>query len=93
VAWNLSLKKISVVLQTILYNYKKAICVYIFSDGYADQFGGEKGKKFMVANLQRTFAEITDKPMQEQYDIFICICKLAWQLRAIDDVLVIGVRV
>ena len=73
---------------------QKGDCVYVFSDGYADQFGGEKGKKFMVANLQRVFAEITEKPMDEQYEhlkkVFV-----DWRgaYEQIDDVLVIGVRV
>lgn len=73
---------------------QKGDCVYIFSDGYADQFGGEKGKKFMVANLQRTFAEITHKPMEEQYQHMRKVFT-DWRgaYEQIDDVLVIGVRV
>ena len=73
---------------------EKGDCVYVFSDGYADQFGGDKGKKFMVANLQRTFAEITDKPMEEQYQHLHKVFT-TWRggYEQIDDVLVIGVRV
>jgi ligand-binding sensor domain-containing protein/serine phosphatase RsbU (regulator of sigma subunit) len=73
---------------------QKGDCIYIFSDGYADQFGGDKGKKFMVANLQRTFAEITDKPMDEQYEHLHKVFT-SWRggYEQIDDVLVIGVRV
>ena len=73
---------------------QKGDCIYIFSDGYADQFGGEKGKKFMVANLQRTFAEITDRPMSEQYEHLRNVFT-NWRgaYEQIDDVLVIGVRV
>ncbi len=73
---------------------QKGDCIYIFSDGYADQFGGDKGKKFMVANLQRTFAEITDKPMEEQYQHLHKVFT-TWRggYEQIDDVLVIGVRV
>lgn len=73
---------------------QKGDCVYVFSDGYADQFGGEKGKKFMVANLQRTFSEITDKPMEEQYEHLRKVFT-DWRgsYEQIDDVLVIGVRV
>ena len=73
---------------------KKGDCIYIFSDGYADQFGGEKGKKFMVANLQRTFAEITGKSMKEQYDhLHKVFTNWRGGYEQIDDVLVIGVRV
>jgi hypothetical protein len=35
----------------------KAIALYLFSDGYADQFGGPKGKKFMLTNLQKILLE------------------------------------
>jgi ligand-binding sensor domain-containing protein/serine phosphatase RsbU (regulator of sigma subunit) len=73
---------------------QKGDCVYIFSDGYADQFGGEKGKKFMVANLQRTFAEITHKPMKEQYEhLYNVFSDWRGSYEQIDDVLVIGVRI
>ncbi|MGZ3865746.1 MAG: two-component regulator propeller domain-containing protein [Bacteroidia bacterium] len=73
---------------------KKGDCIYIFSDGYADQFGGPKGKKFMVANLQRAFAEISQKPMKEQYEYLQKIFT-DWrgQYEQVDDVLMIGVRV
>lgn len=73
---------------------QKGDCIYVFSDGYADQFGGEKGKKFMVANLQRVFAEITNRPMNEQYEHLRKVFT-DWRgsYEQIDDVLVIGVRV
>jgi serine phosphatase RsbU (regulator of sigma subunit) len=73
---------------------EKGDCVYVFSDGYADQFGGPKGKKFMVANLQRALAEISGKPMSEQYNYLQKIFT-DWrgQYEQVDDVLVIGVRV
>lgn len=72
---------------------QKGDCVYLFSDGYADQFGGVKGKKFMVANLQRTFSEITQLPMSEQY-LKLKETYLNWRgtHEQVDDVLVIGLR-
>ena len=76
------------------FQLQKGDCVYVFSDGYADQFGGDKGKKFMVANLQRTLAEITNKPMEEQYEHLRKVFT-DWRgaYEQIDDVLVIGIRV
>ena len=41
-------------------------CLYLFSDGYADQFGGPKGKKFMLTNLQRLLLENLNNPMDVQ---------------------------
>ena len=73
---------------------EKGDCVYVFSDGYADQFGGEKGKKFMVANLQRAFVEISQKPMHEQYNhLHKIFTDWRGQYEQVDDVLMIGLRV
>jgi hypothetical protein len=43
--------------------------IYVGSDGYEDQFGGEKGKKFMVKALKELLVSIADKPMDEQKNI------------------------
>ena len=67
---------------------------YIFSDGYADQFGGVKGKKFKSSKFKKLLLSVQDKPMKEQYqrvnDAFE-----DWKgpLEQLDDVCVIGVRV
>lgn len=45
--------------------------LYVFSDGYADQFGGERGKKIMVGNLQKLLGQIYTKPMEEQREILL----------------------
>jgi len=68
--------------------------LYMFSDGYADQFGGEKGKKFMVKNLQNTLLQIQSKPIHDQKNILDTTIEM-WRgsLEQIDDILVIGVQV
>jgi serine phosphatase RsbU (regulator of sigma subunit)/HAMP domain-containing protein len=68
--------------------------IYIFSDGYADQFGGPSGKKFMVGNFRKLLTQVSafDSPTQkEKLDETL----LTWQggQEQVDDVLVIGVRV
>lgn len=40
--------------------------VYMFSDGFADQFGGPKGKKFLTKNLKRLVAETSILPIEQQ---------------------------
>ncbi len=40
---------------------------YMFSDGFADQFGGKKGKKFKYKRLRKLLFEISDLPMKEQF--------------------------
>jgi len=43
--------------------------IYLFSDGYADQFGGPDGKKFMLKRFQQLLCDIHDKPMKQQKEI------------------------
>lgn len=69
-------------------------CLYLFSDGYADQFGGPKGKKFMLTNLQKTIRDMVELPMPEQKQKLEQTF-LSWKqdTEQIDDVLVIGIRI
>jgi tetratricopeptide (TPR) repeat protein/serine phosphatase RsbU (regulator of sigma subunit) len=68
--------------------------LYIFTDGFADQFGGEKGKKFKYKPFKKLLLSIQDKPMEEQQKI-IDITFSTWKgnLEQIDDVCVIGVKI
>jgi len=65
--------------------------VYLFSDGYADQFGGPDCKKFKTANLKELLASIHEKPMDMQRDILEQRFN-EWKAddEQIDDVLIIG---
>lgn len=67
---------------------------YMFSDGFADQFGGERGRKFMTKNFKNLLLSIWDKPMDEQHRI-LKKAHVDWrgEREQIDDVLVIGFRV
>ncbi len=69
-------------------------CVYLFSDGYPDQFGGERGKKFKYKTLKDLLIEIHDHSMQKQLEI-LQETFTTWQgeLDQIDDVCVVGVRI
>jgi len=72
----------------------KGDTVYMFSDGYADQFGGEQGKKLMVKKLHETLLAVSTLKMQEQKAY---LDKTFEEWRGIhpqvDDVLVLGIRV
>ena len=48
---------------------EKGDTVYLFSDGYPDQFGGKRDKKFMMKNLKKLLLSIQDKTMNEQKTI------------------------
>ncbi|MGE0567451.1 MAG: tetratricopeptide repeat protein [Bacteroidia bacterium] len=68
--------------------------IYIFTDGYQDQFGGDKGKKFKASKMKELLLSIQSKPMEEQRE-FINSKFEEWKgvLEQIDDVCVIGVKI
>jgi len=67
--------------------------IYLFSDGFPDQFGGPKGRKFMTEQLFNLIKEIQDKEMAEQYDIIEDkFEKWRGSRRQIDDILIIGIK-
>lgn len=68
--------------------------LFLLTDGYADQFGGPKGKKFKYKQLKELLVKNTDKSMKEQCDILHSAFE-NWKgnLEQVDDVCVIGVRV
>jgi len=72
---------------------KKGDTFYIFSDGYADQFGGPNEKKFMSAKLKETVVAMSGKPMLEQGEKLNAIFE-EWRgdNPQVDDVTLIGVR-
>ncbi|MDF1673911.1 MAG: tetratricopeptide repeat protein [Vicingaceae bacterium] len=76
------------------FNLEKGDSIYIFSDGYVDQFGGEKGKKFKARAFRELLLSVQDKTMEEQKAI-IDEAFETWRgsLEQIDDVCVIGVRI
>jgi len=72
---------------------------YIFSDGYADQFGGERGKKLMTSKLKEILLLIRDRLMADQHD-YLDRHMEEWRQpkngkvhEQVDDILVIGVKV
>ena len=68
--------------------------IYIFSDGYADQFGGEKGKKLKSANFKKLLLDVVTQDMQTQLtQIDEAFENWKGDLEQLDDVCVIGVRV
>jgi serine phosphatase RsbU (regulator of sigma subunit) len=73
---------------------EKNDCIYIFSDGIVDQFGGEHGKKFMTKNLKVLFSNIHDEPMAIQETIVEkTLEKWKTDREQVDDILVIGIKI
>ena len=68
--------------------------LYMFSDGFADQFGGSRGKKFMVKRLLELLQEMENQPLAEQA-ARLEVAFDGWKdnYAQVDDVLVVGIRV
>ena len=75
------------------FELKKGDVVYIFSDGYPDQFGGPLGKKYKYEQFRQLLFGMHQKPMKEQKEIMENdFVEWMGDLVQLDDVLVIGMR-
>ncbi len=76
------------------FELSKGDIFYIFSDGFADQFGGERGKKYKSANFKRLLISVHKEPLSTQRKL-IEEAFYDWKgsLEQLDDVCVIGMRV
>jgi phosphoserine phosphatase RsbU/P len=73
---------------------KKGDVVYLYSDGYPDQFGGDRGSKFMTKHFRQLLIDIHHKPMKEQKQILKTTLE-EWMgdHKQIDDITIIGIKV
>jgi serine phosphatase RsbU (regulator of sigma subunit) len=73
---------------------KKGDILYLYTDGYADQFGGPKGKKFKYKQLHEVLLNNSHLPMAEQKNIISSTFD-NWKgdLEQIDDVCIIGIKI
>ncbi len=68
--------------------------VYLFSDGFADQFGGESGKKFKYSSLKKLFLSVSSLPLEEQKkNIHSTLLKWMEHEEQVDDITVLGVKI
>lgn len=76
-----------------IFPVKKNDTIYIFSDGYQDQFGGVKGKKFMVKQFREVLTKIQNLDMEAQKKHLEHVMN-DWRgdHQQTDDMLVIGIR-
>ena len=76
------------------FNLDPNTSIYLFTDGYADQFGGERERKLTKSKFKELLVSLHDLPIQEQakeLDEFITNYKK--QIEQTDDILVMGIRV
>ncbi|MBK6835443.1 MAG: SpoIIE family protein phosphatase [Bacteroidetes bacterium] len=76
------------------FDLQKGDLVYALTDGFPDQFGGEKGKKYMYKKLKEFLVENAHHPMAKQYK-FLNAEFNYWKqdTEQVDDVLIIGIKV
>lgn len=80
--------------RTIRFKARTGDALYIFSDGYADQFGGPKGKKFRYGAFKRLFTQLQDLSMEEQKrELEKQFDEWKGEREQVDDVLVMGSRI
>lgn len=73
---------------------QKGDMCYLFTDGYADQFGGDQGKKFMVKKFHKLLIENSNLPVaQQEKNLDTAIVNWMGDHEQIDDILVIGIRI
>ncbi len=73
---------------------QKGDVVYTLTDGFPDQFGGEKGKKFMSKNLRELLANNAHLPMHQQKKLLEkTFTNWIGDMEQVDDVTIIGVRI
>jgi serine phosphatase RsbU (regulator of sigma subunit) len=73
---------------------QKGDSIYVFSDGYADQFGGEKGKKFKYKQLETLLVTNNNLPMIQQKKLYKqTFVHWKGQQEQVDDVCILGVRI
>ena len=79
--------------QNITISLSENDCVYLFSDGYADQFGGAKGKKYKYKQLEEFLVSNANKPIKQQKELLSEEFE-NWKgnLEQVDDVCVIGLK-
>ncbi|MBL4654269.1 MAG: SpoIIE family protein phosphatase [Bacteroidia bacterium] len=75
-------------------NIHKGDCIYMFSDGYTDQIGGDKQKRYRASSLKKLITSIQDKSMDEQANILDAE-NFRWRGKEnqTDDILVLGIKI
>ena len=68
--------------------------IYLFTDGYVDQFGGELGKKFKYEPFRKLLLSIADLPIEKQHEVlYETIVKWQGGYEQLDDILIFGVKI
>jgi len=80
--------------ETKILETKKGDSLYMFSDGYIDQLGGDNLKKFLPKRFREILKEINDMPMNERKEILMSKFN-EWRgdYQQVDDIMILGIRI
>jgi serine phosphatase RsbU (regulator of sigma subunit) len=78
---------------TTTIKYKENLNIYLFSDGFADQFGGEKGKKYKYKPLKKLFLSVANLSFEKQKEIILQEFN-SWKgnNEQVDDITILGIK-
>lgn len=76
------------------FDLKENDIIYMFTDGFPDQFGGKKNKKFKYSNFKELFRQIAHHPLNYQLEL-ISNTYVEWKgiNEQVDDILIIGLKI
>ncbi len=73
---------------------QKGDIIYLFSDGFADQFGGPDGKKYKYRRFRHLLLNLHQLPMEKQHEILENnVVEWRGEQEQVDDILVIGIKI
>jgi serine phosphatase RsbU (regulator of sigma subunit) len=73
---------------------QKGDMLYIFSDGYSDQFGGPMGKKFKIRQFKAMLQKVQSLPVDAQFEkAQKTLANWQGDLEQVDDIVLMGVRI
>jgi serine phosphatase RsbU (regulator of sigma subunit) len=89
-----NMNEVALPFENVVTQLEEDDCIYLFTDGYADQFGGPKGKKLMRKQFEEVLIQNSEKPMLIQKQALEDAYN-NWKgdLEQLDDVCVFGMRV
>ena len=81
------------IFKTIEMPYEPGDMLYLVSDGFADQFGGDEGRKFLTVNLKTLLQSIADKPLNKQKErLDVKFERWKGNNEQVDDITILGIR-
>jgi serine phosphatase RsbU (regulator of sigma subunit) len=84
-------KEIQFTLQTI--HYQSPVQLFLASDGYQDQFGGSKGRKYMTKNFRELLASLKSQtPENQKENLQQTLNKWMGRYAQMDDIIVVGIH-